>query len=380
MSSPPLRIAHLIPVVGRTGSEAHISVLFPGLRAIGVESLLICPGPGPLTEHLSALGYEIRYVAPRQRAGLLGLGRTAAALKDVDLLHAHGPRAQWWSALLRKSGAARRAVATLHELGRSGAGSRNPRHWFDGIESWTLRSHDRVIAVSSFMRERAIAEAGIAPDRIDVVLNSCPLLLEPARPRTAPAEPRVAYTAARLQPEKGLDILIEAVGLLAAEGKTLHVQIAGEGADRPQLEALARARGVADQIDLVGWVSDSPERMRRAWFYINSSRDEPCSVAIVEAMALGIPIVATAAGGNPELLAGTAVPVLPLPGDAPGLARALGAMMDSTADAREALSADLQRNAYARFAPGPMAAATLSVYRSALGGPHGGGSGVGSSG
>jgi glycosyltransferase involved in cell wall biosynthesis len=362
-----LRVGHLTPVVGRTGSEAHLLVLFEGLRQIGVEPVLLCPEEGPLTGTLMQRGFEVRVAAPQSRAGLGDLARTARALRDLDLLHSHGPRAQWWGALLRRSGAVKCAVATLHELGRSGAGSRAPRRWFDGIESWTLRSYDRVIAVSSFMQKRLVREAGVRPARVDVVLNSCPLLLDPPRERIAPAEPRHAYAAARLQQEKGLDVLVEALALLATQGKTLPVEVAGEGLERPVLEALARDRGVADRITFPGWVSDSTERMRRSWFYVNASRDEPCSVAIVEAMALGIPVVATSAGGNPELLAGTAVPEFAAPGNAAELARGLAAMMEMSAEAVDALRSSLQKRAYDVFGPGPMARATLAVYERVLG-------------
>lgn len=361
-----LRVGHLSPVAGRTGSEAHLAVLFEGLRQVGVEPVFLCPDPGPLTEILAQRGFEVRTVAPKSRAGLFDLERLARAQRDLDLLHCHGPRAQWWGALLRRSGAVRIAVATLHELGRSGAGSRAPRPWFDTIESWTLRSFDRVIAVSSFMRDRLVREAGVRPERVDVVLNSCPLLLDPPRERVSPAEPRHAYAAARLQREKGIDVLIEALALLQAEGKALTVQVAGDGADRAMLEALARDRGVADRIEFAGWVADSTERMKRSWFYINSSRDEPCSVAIVEAMALGVPVVATSAGGNPELLAGTAVPEFAAPGNPAELARGLRAMMEMPAEAFDALRSSLQKRAYDVFGPGPMARATLEVYERVL--------------
>ncbi len=362
----PLRVAHFVATTGRTGVETHLRVVFAGLKERGVVPFLVCPQPGPLTESLTADGFEVRFAAPRSRAGLIELGRAGDAVKDADVIHGHGPRAQWWTTVLRKSGRGKVAVATMHEFGRSGGGSRGPRSIFDAIERWTLRSHDRLIAVSGWIKRRAVEQARVPPERIDVVANSCLLMLAPPQPIGAPDEPAFGLAAARLEPEKGLDVLVRALAILKDEPRAPHVRVLGEGVDRPKLEGLARELGVADRIAFEGWASDVPAQMRRATLYLNPSRDEPCSVAVVEAMSLGVPIVGTSVGGNVELLAQTSGPPLVPPDDPGALAGAIRNLLLKTSEERRALGEELQRRAYEEFSPGKMAEATLRTYERAL--------------
>jgi glycogen(starch) synthase len=362
-----LRVAHFVATTGRTGVETHLRVLFAGLRERGVEPYLVCPAAGPLTESLTADGFEVRIAAPKTRAGLRELGRAAAAVKDADLVHGHGPRAQWWTASLRALGRVPVAVATMHEFGRSGGGSRGPRGLFDHIERWTLRRHDRIIAVSGWIKRGAVERAGVPASRVDVVPNSCMLMLRPPLDLPTPDVPAVGLAAARLEPEKGLDVLVRATALLAARGVALRVRVLGEGVDRPKLEGLARELGVADSVDFAGWASDVPAQMRRATLYLNPSRDEPCSVAVVEAMSLGVPVVGTAVGGNVELLDASVGPGLVPPDDPEALAGAIESVLKMTPEQRRALGAQLQRRAYEKFSPAAMADATRATYERALG-------------
>jgi glycosyltransferase involved in cell wall biosynthesis len=373
----PLRVAHFVATTGRTGVETHLRVLFSGLRERGVEPYLVCPAPGPLTESLAADGIDVRFAAPKSRAGLFELGRAAEAACDADLVHGHGPRAQWWTAALRSLGGAKVAVATMHEFGRSGGGSRGPRSIFDAIESWTLRRHDRIIAVSGWIKRRAVEHAGVDAARIDVVPNSCLLMLSAPMELPTPDEPAVALAAARLEPEKGLDVLVRAVALLAGRGTALRVRVLGEGVDRPKLEALARELGVADRVALEGWASDVPAQMRRSTLYLNPSRDEPCSVAVVEAMSLGVPVVGTAVGGNVELLDTNDGPGLVPPDDPRALADAIDRVLHMTREERRAFGARLQKRAFERFSPAAMADATRATYERALARVSGAGRGGG---
>lgn len=360
--SDELTVAHLVATTGATGVEAHLRVLFEGLREVRVRAILLCPRPGPLTEAMSAAGHEVRFAAPRSRAGVFELPALARALGGTDLLHAHGPRAQWWSAVLRRSGAAHRAVATIHEFGRSGLGSRAPSAWFGPIERWTLTVHDRLIAVSGAIRQRVVHEGGIAAERIDVIPNSSPPMLSPPRPLEPPAEPPYALAAARFNREKGLDVLLEAVGLLAPESPALRFRILGEGVERAALERKARELGIEALVEFPGWAFDVPEQMRGALFYLNPSRDEPCSVAVLEAMSLGVPIVGTTVGGNVELLAGVDDPPLVPPDDPRALADAIRTMTRMPGPRREQQRRILQERAYREFSPTVMARATRSTY------------------
>ena len=101
----------------------------------------------------------------------------------------------------------------------------------------------------------------------------------------------------RMEPEKGMDILIEAARRLIAAGWPVTVRIAGEGRLRPGLAAQAAASGVADHIDLCGWVEDRHDFFRSLDVFVSASRSEPYGLVIAEAAHYGVPLVATATPG-----------------------------------------------------------------------------------
>jgi len=157
----------------------------------------------------------------------------------------------------------------------------------------------RVIANSQDLRR--LAAASIPGLRVDVILNGA------AIPKTLPvaAWPSPGgriLTVSRLIERKGVDTLIRA--LARSRDRMLHLDIAGDGPEGGALRELAHSVGVADRVRFHGFV----DRAQLASLYANAdvfalvSRAESCSMAILEAMAAGLPIVATKAGGNVELI------------------------------------------------------------------------------
>jgi glycosyltransferase involved in cell wall biosynthesis len=126
------------------------------------------------------------------------------------------------------------------------------------------------------------------------------LLLE--QPRNAPAETAVLFSAGRLKPIKGYDLLIRALPLL--HRFSCRLVLAGDGPERENLERLADTLGVADRVHFVGHSHDVRTLLSKADAYVAPSRSEGMSNSIIEAMAAGVPIVATAVGGNIELVRG----------------------------------------------------------------------------
>jgi colanic acid/amylovoran biosynthesis glycosyltransferase len=143
-------------------------------------------------------------------------------------------------------------------------------------------------------------------------------------------EPARVFSCGRLNPCKGHHDLIEAVGLLRERGIDARLEIAGaedsrEDAYRKQLEERIRARDLAPHVALLGAVSESTvlQGLHRAHVFALASREEPLGVAIMEAMAAGVPVVVTGAGGVPELVENGKDGILVAPGDPRALADAL---------------------------------------------------------
>ena len=181
-----------------------------------------------------------------------------------------------------------------------------------GAIASTLREAGAVVAVSRSLERRA-QDLGATPDRIHVIPNGVdterfhPRDREEARRELGipPAE-RVVLVVARLEPVKGIDLLVRALGALRLrqEGTPPRAYIIGDGPERPALEALIRANGVADDVRLLG--GRAPETLP-AWYGAADlvcllSHSEGCPNVVLEALACGKPVVATKVGGIPDLV------------------------------------------------------------------------------
>ena len=178
----------------------------------------------------------------------------------------------------------------------------------------------RVIANSRALRR--LAAESFPGLRVDVILNGATL------PKTIPidARPRSGtrvLTVSRLIERKGLDTLVQAIA--RSRNPVLHLDIAGEGPEESSLRHLAHSLGVADRVRFHGFI----EHAQLAHLYTNAdvftlvSRAESCSMAMLEAMAAGLPIVATNVGGNVELIQPNVNGLLVEPENIDALVRAL---------------------------------------------------------
>ncbi len=235
-----------------------------------------------------------------------------------------------------------------------------------------LMQADAVTAVSRELAERVEA-LGVDPARVHFVPNGVDLAFwspSPVPARRAPQDPPVIVAAGRLEPVKGCDILLEAFARLRARGVEARLHLAGDGAERGRLEAQARSLGIDDRVKFLGVMDREGVRelFRAATLLVMPSRSEGMPLVLLEAMACGLPVVATRVGGVPEVVdEATAVLTAPEPELlAEGLARALE---DPEATARRAERALAQAGAHSLDA---CAARFMAVLRglSAPGAPR----------
>jgi glycosyltransferase involved in cell wall biosynthesis/acetyltransferase-like isoleucine patch superfamily enzyme len=166
---------------------------------------------------------------------------------------------------------------------------------------------------------------------------------------------------ANLRPVKGLDVFNDAASLVAAERADVVFEIAGEGELRAELERQAAERGLADRLTLVGSVADVPAFLAQLDVAVLSSRSEGMSNAILEYMAAGLPIVATAVGGTVHLLEDGVHGLLVPPGDPAALAAAIGRLLRDPALASR-LGAAARRRAEECFSREAMVRRFESFY------------------
>jgi glycosyltransferase involved in cell wall biosynthesis len=227
------------------------------------------------------------------------------------------------------------------------------------------------VANARAVADNAVEAFGVPAERVEVVYDG--LMLDRwagatrADMRACGVAPddRVCLTVARLHPQKGLEELIAAAAHVLSTRNDVRFLVAGDGPQRPHLEALVRRAGLSGRVVLLGNRDDVPELMARADLFVLPSRFEGLPSAIIEAMAAGRAVVASNTAGIPELVlpgqTGWLVPV----GDPAALARTV----------LDALSADLasvgeqgRRRARERFSAPAMASSFARVYEAAADG------------
>ncbi|OLC05687.1 MAG: hypothetical protein AUH42_07035 [Gemmatimonadetes bacterium 13_1_40CM_70_11] len=145
--------------------------------------------------------------------------------------------------------------------------------------------------------------------------------------------PGRVLAAGRLSREKGYDYLLQAVAELLNRGVDVELELIGDGPERAALTALAQRLGITHKVTFRGWLmfNDVRDAMHRASVFVNPSREDALPTVIEEAMALGIPVVASRVQGAPELLDDGRCGMLVPPGDVRGLSDAIATLLATPA-------------------------------------------------
>jgi glycosyltransferase involved in cell wall biosynthesis len=135
-------------------------------------------------------------------------------------------------------------------------------------------------------------------------------------------------TVAMLRPGKGLEYLLQAVAKMRSRTPVARVLIVGDGEERPKLETLVAALGLTEVVRFVGVRSDVPGLLAAADVYVHPSLSEALPISVLEAMAVGLPVVASSVGGIPEIVADEQTGMLVPPAHADQLAAAMLRLLD----------------------------------------------------
>jgi glycosyltransferase involved in cell wall biosynthesis len=350
----PPRVVHLASGREWRGGQRQVWLLARELARLGVPQLVVTGARGSLPERLRQDGIALRPVPwtagldPRVLPGLVTELRAGPTL-----VHAHDAHAVTLggvaAALCRRPLVATRRV-DFH-LRRRG-------YWGRAAG---------VIAISDAVA-RVLAEDGIAPERIHVVHSG--IALDEVR-RTARLGVRerlglggdalIAANVAALVGHKDHATLVRAAGRLRDAIPSLHWVVAGEGDERASLERLRAELQLDGRVHLLGHLDEPARLIADANCFVMSSRDEGLGTSVLEAMALGIPVASTTAGGLPEMLQDGAGLLVPR-GDPAALAAAVERLLRDPTLARDIVTTAERR--VERFTAARMAEAVRSVYRS----------------
>jgi glycosyltransferase involved in cell wall biosynthesis len=372
---PPLRVAHVVATVGTSGVESYLITLLPSFDPAEAQPVLFVPGEGPLVDRLRERGVPVEPGAPTRKLAWRDADRLAGRLRGrFDLVHAHGPRAAFWAERAARRARVPAFLATVHELRWQTMPAGFRRDVWIALEGRTMRRAQRLITVSEATRRDLVARFPDLADRTRVVHASAPLLLESGRlPRAAPdraGDPLRLVTVGRFAWQKGYDLLLRALALLGQRGVPFTIDIVGFGPDRVRLEEAAVRLGLEGRVRWRAADTDVPALLAGADVFVTATRAEMFGIAVLEAMAIGLPVVAPAVGSLPELIVDgeTGVLVSPAPETAvpERIARAL-AELGADPARRGRLGEAAAGRARNVFGPPAVAAGVTRVYRELVG-------------
>ncbi|HLA78479.1 MAG TPA: GT4 family glycosyltransferase PelF [Vicinamibacteria bacterium] len=305
------------------GPGVHVILLSAGLRDRGYETKLVVgqesPREGNLDElakthglnpiRMGVLGREVRLLADVR--ALWGLYRMMQSYRP-HIVHTHTAKAGALGRLAAWVARVPVIIHTYHGHALTGYFGGLKAAIFLRLEALLGRVTDVLVTVSEAVRQDLVA-LGVAPaqhirviplgldlERLAGTLPAGSLRRQAAFPAGAP----LVGIVGRLVPIKDLPTFLRAALLVRQARPEVRFSVVGDGEDRETLEALARELGLGSAVFFHGWRSDMTEVFGDLDLVVNCSRNEGTPVALIEALAAGRPVVATAVGGTPDLLGG----------------------------------------------------------------------------
>lgn len=337
-----LKVMHVTPGLRVGGLPRVIEMLCRTIDRDRFDVSVLClRARGPIAETLSSLGVAVhclRDAGAPEGPDYLAFTKVARALRHhrVDVLHTHNTEAFIDGVLGGVLAGVRTMVHTDH--GRAFPDRRR----YMLAESALSRLTYRVVAVSDAAARDLVRHEWIPADKVVTIPNGidgAPYATQGDRdgkrrelgiPRGAP----VIGLGARLEKEKGQSYLIQALPPLAARFPDLALVLAGDGPDKDDLVRLARNLGVQSHVHFLGVRSDMPDLFKAFDVLVLPSVREGLPLIILEAMAAGCPVVATAVGGVPMAVRHEVNGLLVEPRNADQLAVAIGRLLASDSTRR----------------------------------------------
>lgn len=366
------------------GAELQVRTLSRALLALGHDVRILAPRldrAKPLVESIDGVEVvRIPYPKIKRIGALILYFRFARQLiverGRVDAIHVHAAKhlAAIAGALrpwLRATLAVKISGAWEFDGGILDPALRNriPYRW---LNRWIARA-DTIQCVSTYTLER-LREAGYPPTRLRLLPNAVDLTrfapvqsprVDGSSPPSHASTARVVFVG-RLVPVKALPVLIEAWRGVAARHPHAELVIAGDGPQRAALEAQVRASALEERVRFLGEVRDVAAVLGSAAVYVQPSYTEGLSNAVLEAMAVGLPVVASRISGNEDLIRDDDNGLLVPAGDAPALARALNTLLDDPARAAQ-MGLRARQQIEQRYSVPAVVTQLLDAYRGARG-------------
>lgn len=368
-----MRVLHLHKLTGVSGSEGHLLVLLPALRALGIDACFLgldVPGTDARRFYEALDRMKVPYtsvrcgshVSPRMARDVV----RAVRAERPDLLHTHLVHGDVYGAIA--AGALRIPyLSTRHNDDRYLLGP------FRHVDRAFAHGARRLIAISEAVH-RFLEAAGHAPEKIVTIrygLDELPAGRAKVAPNDEgiPAGAPLALAVGRLIAQKDHATLLRAFARVHARLPDARLAILGSGPLERETRALIQELELGDAVSLPGR-TDIRDWLERADVFVHTSRWEGFGIVLLEAMLASLPVVATSVSAVPEVVADGETGILVAEGDIAAIAGALRELLEDPERARRLGTAGRNR-ALRDFSVAQMANRTAEVYHEAL--PGGGG-------
>lgn len=345
-----VRVAFLTADLDVGGIQSMVESLGRGLDRRRFEPSFVCfDRKGAIADRLARDGYEVRFVERRPGLDTRLPRALRAAFSELraDVVHAHNRTALFYAVFARALRGSPRLVYTEHD--RSFPEALKVR----ALHAVLARRLDAVVAVCGAVRDAIVATERFPAARTHVVVNGVAdpgvTFRDPAARRSVREEfgvsddRKLVLAVGHLTPVKDHETLLSAFARIPRELGAFLV-VAGDGPLRAALEARRSALGIERDVAFPGYRADVPRLLAGCDVLAMSSRSEGLSIALVEAIARGVPVVATRVGGNDEIVSDRENGLLVPAGDPDALGSALATLL-----ADPALGAAFSRAGRARY-------------------------------
>ena len=375
----PVGVCYLIHQLEMGGTETHLVEVVRYLDRARFAPVVCClREPGRLAKQVEAMGVPVLALGVERiygRKAFQMAGTLSAFLHchAVSILHTYLVSANIYGTLVGRLARVPLIVTSRRDMGFS-------RNWRLGlVERWLVnRRADRVVVVCDALRRRAAREIGVGPEKVTTIPNGIDTTVwVPREPEQALRErwgialgDRVVGIVGVLTPVKGHRYFLEAAMRLAWDRPGVKFLVVGDGPLRKDCERLAHEFAIGDRVIFPGSQNDTAPYLALMDIVVCSSLSEGMSMSLLEAMAMGKPVVATRTGGNPEVVADGVTGLLVPVRDGLALAKAIERLLDDPEAAAQMGRAGRAR-AEREFTVRGMVRRMEDLYAGLLRGPRG---------
>jgi glycosyltransferase involved in cell wall biosynthesis len=375
--STVIPVVYVIDKMGPGGAQTHLGGLISALDHSRFQPSLVClVRGGVVASRLQEARVPVKILGLQRAYGLKGAHAFVGLVRWLRrgrprIVHTYLSTANVYGALAARAAGVPRIVTTRRDTGFGD--SRLMRRALRATNRWAAR----VVAVSQDAARLVREREGLGDGRLEIVPNGIDVSGFTPRGRRDAVRAalgvtegtQVAVTVTHLSPVKGVDLLVEAAGRVCRALPRTVFLVAGKGTEQDRIARSLRRLGLDGSVRLLGERADVPDLLEAADLFVLPSRSEGQPNAVIEAMAMGLPVVATRVGGVPELVEDGVEGLLVEAGSAVALAEGCLEVLASP-DLGTRLGRAAQARARRDFDVGTMARRYQSLYESLLGGPR----------